>query len=322
MADWTKFVTHPITPIATCDQIARRTARFSARVGPLHLPATVDRRSGGTIHANAATASETGDGDDDSSGDDSGGFYGSIYPSGIYGGYEAWGHQYKSAEGDWTVPYTQTTSQSPTALESMWVAVGYGDAESDPLVQGGTWNSGVAPNGKEQLWWEVACNCANGNNAQFVGAVDPGTKVHYEVDAHQTTDTFNMFITRPNGDQAQQIFTYNKMTATFAGNTAWWISERPTYAPNGIATGTIEPLAKFGTTATSQTMTMAKAMAKAPGLADYTAIADLDHDRYQLMNCANTSKLQNTDSLGSDGKSFTLTWLQYGQAEPYATCPD
>jgi hypothetical protein len=110
---------------------------------------------------------------------------------------------------------------------------------------------------------------------------------------------------------------YTKLTASYMGQVAEWIAERPQVGAN------LTPLARTGATANGVNDSFGGAYAKAPNLADFTALGSLDRDRINMTYCRLADSahiLETASTLDSTNRGFTTTYVRPGIAEAEATC--
>jgi hypothetical protein len=283
---WRDYITHPIRSWS-CGEVSSTTAAMNAQ-GITSSGGTARRADNHLKTPGIISASSVG----------SGSYYN-------WGGWLTTGAAFNQAEANWTAPFTETDAAHQAAQESQWVGIGDGTAESDPLVQAGTWNQGNGASGAGQqlLWWEVYCSCAGGIGAQFLGYIGAADRIYTKVQASGTTDTMTVVdLTGGLGG----TFTFKKMTSNYAGHVAEWIGERPT------VNGSFTSLAKTGNTPSSASDTFTSAETKTAAMGSFAPISNFNRLQAHMVNCARTATLETAGGLNSAGNSFATTWIQYG----------
>ena len=189
--------------------------------------------------------------------------------------------------GSWTVPKVTVTPDD--RFSAAWVGIG-GQVDST-LIQVGTEHDSIGGLESYSAWYELLPDASiNITTVQ----VRPGDKINASivlVDAVADSWVINIMDVTT-GQQYSQDFVYNSSRLS-----AEWIVERPT-VNNGLAA-----LADFGSITFTNAMAAKNDTAMAINKFSFAQIAMYDRRNNQLVSIS---------SLGSDGESFTVSYLASG----------
>ena len=186
----------------------------------------------------------------------------------------------------WTVPKVTVTSGD--RFSAAWVGIG---GQVDPtLIQVGTEHDSIGGVEVYSAWYELLPDASINITMQ----VRPGDKINASIVlVDVATDTWAVSISDiTTGHKFSQNFVYNSSRLS-----AEWIVERPTLN-NGLS-----PLADFGSVTFANAMAINNATAEIISKFSYARIAMYDRQNNQLVSIS---------SLGSDGESFTVSYIASG----------
>jgi hypothetical protein len=207
-----------------------------------------------------------------------------------WGGYVAFSH-YGNPEpiitgvsGLWMVPNITVTSDN--SFSAVWIGIGgYSDTT---LIQAGTEHDSISGREAYSAWYELLPE--ESVNIKTV-QIHPGDKIDASITLiNSATNAWSIYIyDTTTGQKFNKSFTYNSSRLS-----AEWIVERPT-TNNGLS-----PLANFGSVTFTNSMAVNNVTAEAINRFSFARITMYDRQNRQLVSVS---------SLGSDGESFTVSYL-------------
>jgi hypothetical protein len=184
----------------------------------------------------------------------------------------------------WTVPRIAVTTDN--SFSAVWIGIGgYGD---NTLIQAGTEHDCISGSEVYSAWYELLPrDSVNITNVQ----IHPGDKINASIMLiNSVTNTWSIYIHDTNtGQQFNKSLRYNSSRLS-----AEWVVERPTI--NKI----LSPLANFGSIIFTNSMAVSNVTAESINKFSSARITMEDRQNKQLVSVS---------SLGSDGESFTVSYL-------------
>lgn len=205
--------------------------------------------------------------------------------------------QYVAVKGNFTAPSPSAScTASNNAAQGLWVGIGgTGGAANDLVQQGIGWCAPVNNSGKWKPWTEFASNYAAVDFCGFsTWLINPGDVLYNNMSFQTSSNTAYFYLEDQTSGVIHSCSVTKPANWVFTGNTAECISEKLANIP----------LANFGSVQFSNCQAQLSSTSAWIPFGSATTI-----DKINNVNSSSLA-LQTTGGLGTDGKSFTMTFVR------------